>query len=153
MRKHEDEFYGNSDEEVLTETTLDDAIEMIIDGMVGQIPQKIKVYKYKREKVKNFIKVDDVLESIVERIDERYGDMDGEPTPVSPEMATLTSEYISKIEQMYVPWTCEIVEEMEVDTKKWITENAPHWLESIEFRPYMTGQETTKAINKMDKKL
>jgi hypothetical protein len=134
MRKKEDIFWGSGDEETLAHTEMHDALEQILDGLVSPLPRKVSVSKYRRETPAQHIDLGTVIEGIIESLDERYGDIDGEPTQITEKMKLAGHKFIETIRSEYVPWTCEICETVEVDVKQWIEENAPEWLEYVEFK-------------------
>lgn len=129
MRNKDDIFWDMEDAEILVYNDKNEAIEMILDGESPSLPEKITICGYRREKVKNFLDADQILEEALERLNERYGSPDGEDPETTEEMEKAAKEFIEKIESEYVPWTCEIFTKEEIDVKKWVQENAPNWLE------------------------
>lgn len=137
MRQFTDTFYGSEDDERLTHTDIDSAIEEILDQL-NPMPKTITVCKYKREVVKQNIDANLILESTIENLDERYGDSDGEPTDMTDAMLQAAKLFTKIIKKEYVPWTCEKVGTEEVDTYRWVVNNAPDWLSDITWQDEIT---------------
>jgi hypothetical protein len=128
--KKNDTFYGADNEEYLSQTTLDDAIEMAIDSLTMPIPKTIEIYKYKRSKPKLSSRFDreNVLMLILDSLDEEFGNPDDPYSESTDEMIKATDEFINKIESLYVSWTCEKVGSTIINCKEWVKTNAPHWV-------------------------
>ncbi len=75
---NEPEFWGHPDQERLSATDEDDAIEAILDDMEPPFPEKITVAGFAKTEVD--ISKLDPLERVLEYMDEEYGDPDGDPS-------------------------------------------------------------------------
>lgn len=121
------DFWSCQDgDEHLRHTDINDAIEEHLDAS-QENEGMAKVYGYQREVIKGS-DLWDPLESILESLDEEYGDP-GEASEPTEGMKKATEEYLAKVAAEYKPWACKIVKEVEVNIQEWIKEHRPDWLE------------------------
>ena len=62
-----------------------------------------------------------------------YVDIDGDPTDITNSMHSHAKDFVSAILKEYIPWTMEPFKSEVIDVKKWVADNAPHWLNDIEW--------------------
>jgi len=130
----DDVFYGNVNEEILTYTEKDEAIERLIDSMASPIPKTLELVKYRRVRIAEpkDSQVDDILVTVLEIIDENYGDPEEPYSEPNDEMRAAAVEFINKLQELYTPWACEIESSEVIDCEEWVKKNAPEWLEDSE---------------------
>lgn len=130
--------YWDCDEcaEILNHTDPDDAIEYLLDGLLGPemtgkqvreaLPEKLEVKGYARMK----IAVQDPLEFMIENLYEEYGNPEGDPSDgITDDMRKAADALMKVVEEQYKPWACEPVETEEIDVIAWVEKNRPDWLE------------------------
>lgn len=118
------------DAETLYYETIDEAIEMYLDGVesLKDVPEKITIYGYARMIVKPESLYGSVLEDFLENLDENYR-ADDECTEETDEMKSAEKEFIDKIVNLYESWSCEIVKTETVDRDDWIKKMRPDWVQ------------------------
>ena len=126
----EAKFWGQEEDERLTYTERDIAIESILDGPITELPETIEVCGF------NHIKLTDadslaegVLKRFLERLDEEYSDPDGSYTDPTDKMTEASKEFVATVVDEYKVWACELVSSETINVQKWIKENRPEWLE------------------------
>ena len=136
----DDIFYGREDEEVLIHEDINEAIYEQLDEMPQPFPKTITIFEWKRMELPLVIREDgrDLLDHIEEGLNDDYGDQnDGDSSfEFSEDEEELAVEFLEKLYEMYVPWTCELSGKKEVvNIKSWVKEHKPHWLDAadIEF--------------------
>jgi hypothetical protein len=111
-------FTCDQDEERLTFTDPDEAIENYLDDLDDPLPEEVTVYGF--APIQATRSVDAIagghLEALLESLDEEYGDP-GDRT------------YVAAVLAEYKPWACEQVSSEAVNVREWVKEHAPHWLE------------------------
>lgn len=116
----------NENDEILTETDLNEAIQKFIDNYEEEeIPSKIKVFGYNPMTINESYKYRlglCALENFVESLDEKYGNPD-EYTEITEEMKSIAKDFCDKIVKIYEVWSCEQVDVVEIDMIKWCAEN------------------------------
>jgi len=119
----------NREEEHLTYDDMDDAIEAYLDdfGPTGErTPKTVTVYGFARMELKRA--ECRVLADLLERLDEEYGDPDGDWGVATTAMEEAEKHFIDVVLAEYCPWACEAVKEVTVDTNEWIKEHRPNWI-------------------------
>ena len=123
------EYWDSEDEERLTHTDREEAIESILDD-IGKLPEKIEICGFARMKLPEAESLaTDVLERLLEGLDEDYGDPEGDYTNGTAEMKEAAVKFIATVLDEYVSWACEIVKRETVDVAAWVKKNRPDWLE------------------------
>lgn len=132
-------FWADSNEERLLHLEPHDAIEAIIDGLhpvgfdeIGEVT----VYEYAPMKP-SANECGSPLESILERLDEKYADPDGydgfDPTEA---MREAERDFIAAVLAEYVPWMCcQTGEKVTVNALEWVREHRPDWLTETRENP------------------
>ena len=125
-------------QECLTNHDIHDAIEYHLDGMWerGQewasyksyLPEKLTVYGWKRIKVTADM-LYEPLDDVLERLDEEYGDPDGDGADATEKMKEAQKVFLEAVAAEYSCWACEQVAKVEVDPAAWIEQNRPDWME------------------------
>jgi hypothetical protein len=120
----------NGEAETLFYETIDDAIEMYLDGVesLKGAPGKITVYGYARRVVKPDSFYGYVLGNLLERLDEDYR-ADDDYTKETDEMKSAEKEFVDTIVALYESWSCEIVKTETVDRDEWIKKMRPDWVQ------------------------
>ena len=129
----DDIFWDIEDAESLRNTDLNEAVYAQLDDMALPFPKTITLFKWKRQEPPKatMYNAKNLIIDIKERLDEDYGDqIDGECSYEYPEEAEeMALEFLKKIYDMYVPWTCELTGEKEViNVKEWVKKHSPHWM-------------------------
>lgn len=110
----------NPDAEVLGRDP-DQAILDYLDEYLDrdeETPETVILYGYARMPVK--VDPEQILEDIIERLDEEYGDPDGNfDTPISDDMKKAAQYLAAVVERDYESWACYQVSETTIDVKKW----------------------------------
>ncbi|MHA1676471.1 MAG: hypothetical protein ACTSU6_04765 [Candidatus Njordarchaeales archaeon] len=125
------EFWDCEDAEVLYYEDKNEAIEKILDGVHPDVfPSEIEICGYVKRTINCSIsnRADSVLESILEGLDEEYGNPEDSTEPCK-DMIKTTNEFVSKIFSLYNVWQCDIVVREKINTEKWVKGNAPEWIE------------------------
>jgi len=128
-------YYGLEDQEIISETDRDEAIYQTIEDMPWPLAESFNLIKYKPQELCETIinqASEIILGSILEYFDENYGCPDGD-TIRTKAMKDLTEKYVEDIKKLYRVWQLERVSKEEINIKKWIIENEPQWLVTMEF--------------------
>lgn len=117
------------DEEI--EQWLDDAWEpefekMTREQVLAALPKTIELIGFKRMEASAVEYTGNVLDSLLESIDEEYGDPDNYSEPTA-EMKDLERAFIEGVLKLYTPWACEESAKRTVVVADWIAENQPEW--------------------------
>jgi len=110
-------FYGLIDSEQL-EDTVDDVIEKFIDDnceVVGEgfdaiadrIIWPVKVLEYRHTTISASVVASQVLDYILDKLDEDYGNMDADPTIPSSTMKAAAKIFAEAVIEDYQVWVCE----------------------------------------------
>lgn len=129
-------YWGAPDEERLIHDDMDEAIEAIFDEWPDPLTGMVTVCGYARMEVSaHYLDAESILEDILERLDEEYGNPDGDRSEATPPMLDAAKALVAAIKAEYVPWACEEVERHEIDMAAWIREHRPDWLEGPQGGP------------------
>lgn len=133
--KREVKFWAAPDTERLVHTDFDEAVEDILDGMeptpIAELPETIEVAGFARAIVPLNV-LYKPLEDIIERLDEDYGDPEGEYfTESTDTMREAQAQFLQIVRDEYQKqcWACDAITRVTVDVQSWIAEHAPRWLE------------------------
>lgn len=130
--KKEDIYYDRDDVETLHYDDKEEAISEIL-GMCldceGNYPKTLELLHYRRVKISDdpVKKSESIIEDLVEHLDENYRH-DEDFTEATEEMKKHSFDFVKKIYDLYVPWSCESFKKEIIDCEKWINENEPKWL-------------------------
>jgi len=122
--------WGLEDDERLSHSEMDDAIESVLDG-IGDLnapPETIEMcgFIHKKPSVKR--EATGALDRILESLDEEYGDPDGGYIEATDSMKDAAQEFVAAVLDEYTVWACEIVKRETVNVQEWIKENRPDWI-------------------------
>lgn len=126
-------YWAVGDEERLTATTLNDAVEQYLDAIAPDplpLDDTITVVGYVRMTVT--ADPDRYLATLLEDLDEEYGDPEGsDETKITDGMRGAAALFVASVIKEYDNWACEPLDgsEVEVQVREWVTANAPEWLE------------------------
>ena len=126
------DFWGEPGDDQLHHTTIDDAVEAILDDS-GEAAGTLVVHGYRRREVDETMRArlaDRAIEALLERLD-LYEDL-GDPedgTKHTAGMKAAARTFVDAVAAEYDVWACEAVLAVEVDIAEWVKENAPHWLD------------------------
>jgi len=120
------ELWGARDEERLEFYDENECIEAILDGMDNPLPEKITICGFARMDVNTICL--NPLEQCLERLDEEYGDPDGEYSGPTEAMKTAERVFLEIVKKEYKPWACEEVCRKEIIVADWIKANRPDWI-------------------------
>lgn len=119
-------YWGQRDANQLTYTDKDEAIEEILDG-IDKFPSTIEIcgYAEMRPNWEDYRP----LKSILERLDEEYGDddLDSEYTKPTQAMKEAEKTFMEVIAREYMIFMCEIVTHETINVLDWIKSNRPDW--------------------------
>jgi len=123
-------LWGKADDERLTHTEMDDAIESMLDGMDDDIdlPETIEVCGFAHTEPNIKKEAAGILERFIEGLDENYGDPDGSYTETTDRMKESAEEFVTAVLEEYQVWACDIVKRETVNVQEWIKDNRPDWL-------------------------
>jgi len=133
-------FWDTEDTECLQYTEIDPAIKSALDGMIkiksvldgmdsiDDLPETLEMRGYARLEPNIKIEADNVLYTILESLDEEFGNPDSYPTKATDNMKTAAKKFVATVLDEYTLWTCEIVERKTINVQDWIKENYPNWL-------------------------
>lgn len=101
------EYYGCKDQERL-DSSPDEVVERLMqDEDYSEFPIKVYVFRpMDIAKDENSLSKD-ILEDIIERLDEEYGDPDGDYTEPTEDMKKASLELAKVILRDYKSWMCE----------------------------------------------
>lgn len=109
--------------EELIHEELEEAVEYALNNEhPGPYSETMEVYGWKRQTVGGFISPERILEEQLEWFDEEFGGPDGgsEPTPA---MVAAAEKFAEVLRAEYVPWACEVVCRIMVETKPYLEED------------------------------
>jgi hypothetical protein len=135
----------NEYEELLTETSIDDAVQQFVDNAAeNEIPNMLTVYGFNPVKINKNIK--DVfglsaLENMVERLDEDFGNPDDD-SELTEEMKVAAKDFSEKIIDLYHVFRCEQVDEVEINMVEWCKENDPELIPKIKTAAQINEEST-----------
>lgn len=131
MPEQEPDFWDACERERLTYEDIDDAIEEYLDQLApGKLPETVEVKGYVRREPSISEYEGAMLENLIERLDEEYGDPDAyHATPASENMKAAELVFIKAVLAEYESWQCEPVITKEIDALAWVREHRPEWLE------------------------
>jgi hypothetical protein len=125
-------YWGSEDEERFTHTDPEDAIEGLLDSrhphpiteerltIVGVSPRSVAGQADQRW----------ILEEVLERLDEDFGDWEGESTEPTDEMKAAAKVFAEAIEKAYTPFQCDETARFTFNPLEWAREHRPDWLET-----------------------
>ena len=124
-------FWDSEDEERLTHTDQDDAIECILDmSMPGELSGTLEICGYAHLELPRAESLcDHVLEHILEGLDEEHGDPEGSYSEPTDNMKKAAKVFVTAVLSEYMGWACEIVERKNIDVAAWVKEHRPDWPE------------------------
>ena len=125
------EFWGDKEDEHLTHTEMDEAIESALDGMadINALPETIEICGYARMKPSMKVEAEIAVERLIESLDEDYGDPDGSSSGSTKSMQDAAETFVVAVLKEYKCWACDLVKQETVNVQKWIKGNRPDWLE------------------------
>ena len=113
-----EELYGYDGQEILNTSVEDVLLYLMEDDDYTNFP--IKVYVFRRQTP--FENLDEfsnsILEDILEHLDERYADPDGDYTEPTEKMIKASIEFSKVISEEYIPYACERTGEVLEFTKE-----------------------------------
>ena len=118
MSERKIECWDEPDREDLRFSDRDEAIEAILDAMDDPLPEKITICGYARMEVD--LSSSDILTDFLERLDEDYGNPDGDLSEPTEAMKEAEKAFLAVIQREYEPWMCEEVCREEVNVSQWI---------------------------------
>jgi len=148
-------FWGKEDDEHLTYSEMDDAIESMLDGMddIKDLPKTIDVCGYAYMKPNPGSTSEHVLEHLLEHLDEEYSDPDGSYAAPTDSMKEAAKAFVTAVLDEYTVWACDLVKRETVNVQAWIKANRPDWLdechEGIEtkVKPWPKGKHRRQEDN------
>ena len=123
-------FWGQEEDAYLAHTEKDVAIEEILDGMddINNLPETIEVCGFTRREPSVKHEASYVLESLLERLDDEYGNPDGGCTEATESMKAAAETFATAVLDEFTSWSCDIVKRETVNVREWIKKNRPDWL-------------------------
>ena len=127
-------------DETLIHTDPDDAIEEALDKWLSPkvsvlehlrsaVGETITVFAFKRRVVDDDEPdAERLLEDVLERLDEEYGNPDEASTPTDA-MRTAAETFCAAIRAEYHVWQCDGFAQAKVNVDAWVRDRRPDWLE------------------------
>ena len=132
----ESRWWGLPDSERLVHSTPDEAIEEILDQASCPLADYGEVVVVGYANVEPVWKAASILEDFLDRLDEEYGDPDGDITEPTEAMKQAADAFVRAVLAEYQTWVCEPTgEQVRVDALKWAQEHRPDWLSAQESKP------------------
>ena len=103
MNQPEEPLFGLLDDELLSSS-----IEEVTDRFPDGTPVEVRVFRKMRVRVEGL--ADRLLESLLEDLDEDYGDPDGftsNPTEPTDSMKAAAKQFVEAVVKEYKVWACE----------------------------------------------
>lgn len=137
-----DVYSCDDGDEQLINTEPDEAVEDRLDSMLSakttdvladlrrDYGETVKVYGYKRMKLRNDPNPERILEDLLERIDEEHGNPE-EATEPTQAMKAAAETFAYVVRSEYVVWACERTHEATVNIEAWVRAYRPDWLEKV----------------------
>jgi hypothetical protein len=128
-------FYSCRDEERLTHTDPDEAIESYLDdcfepdGTLNGFPETVTLRAYDPFKLDPEVIAGEVLERTIKACDEEYGDPTGDDTPQTARMKEAALAFAKVFVEEYEVFMCLEADREEVDVESWVKQHHPEWLE------------------------
>lgn len=131
-------YWDCNGDENLTYSDINDAVEAYLDArldpkmtpeeVLGSLPETVEVTGYARRTVDR--KELQPLTLLLEYLDDEYGGNEAaEKTYPSDKMLEAEKAFLNVVLAEYSPYWCEPVAEKTINTKEWIEEYRPDWLE------------------------
>ena len=121
-------------EERLHYTDKDEAIEYILDNWdEPKLPESIEICGYIRMSLNEHPGgwAQWILELVLERLDEEYGDPDEYSKPTE-EMTKVAKRFMEIVCDEYTVWAYEIVTRKTVNVREWCEKHRPDFLEATD---------------------
>ena len=106
------EFWGDKDDGNLTHTEMDDAIESALDGVdvVNALPETIEVCGFAHMELPSAESLArHVLEDFLEKLDDEYGNPDGDYTEKTDGMKEAAKEFVAAVLDNYTVWALSLI--------------------------------------------
>ena len=129
--KNEIDFWGCEDDEVLTHTEMDVAIEEELDARNGidGLPRTLEICGFVRaDKPTAESLLDNGLEYLLEYLDDNYGNPEEYTVPTDT-MKEAAKVFVQAVLNEYTVWSCSIVKRKTIDVAQWAKDNRPEWLD------------------------
>jgi len=129
------DFWGLEDDENLTHTEMDDAIESILDGTgdIKDLPETIEVCGFVYLDLPSVESLASrVLGDFIEGLDENYSNPDAGYTKETGTMKEAAVAFVTTVLEKYKVWACDLVKRETINVREWIKENRSDWLEDAE---------------------
>jgi hypothetical protein len=113
------ELWGSPEAERISGTTMDEAIDEILDGF-EEDPETIEVcgYAHMEPDIEKTWE-GDVLERILLDLDENYGDPDGDLSDPTEAMEEAEKAFLAVVAKEYKVWMCEEVCRKTINVAEW----------------------------------
>lgn len=112
-----------SDREDLAFTSIEDAVQSWADDLEGPLPEEVTVYGWKRMEIPSAEAIAErVLDDVLERLDEEYGDPDGGFVQPAKELNAAALRFAEEVRTHYVSWMCEQATSRIVRVADYVTE-------------------------------
>ena len=141
MADRQVKFWGPPEAERLIHDDVDEAVEDILDDMyptpIADLPETIEVVGYAPMAVSmNIVDTiysdDSPLEMVIERLEEEYGDPEGEnEVDITERMKAAERHFLQVVRDEYQPqcWACEEITRVTINVREWIEKHRREWLE------------------------
>jgi len=103
------DFWGVNDPDQLEYTDKDEAIEAFLDGMAsdGDLPDTVEVTAYRKLEIPVESNATSALDSLLEYLDEEYGDPDGDYSKPTEKMKAAARAFVAAVKEEYEVFQCE----------------------------------------------
>jgi hypothetical protein len=131
-------YWDCNDNECLTHSDINDAVEEYLDfflepkmtpeEVLATLPETVEVTGYARREIDR--KGLYPLSLLLEHLDDEYGGNEAaEKTYPSAKMLEAEKAFLDVVLSEYQPYWCEPITKKIINTKEWIDEYRPDWLE------------------------
>ena len=124
VKEKQPDYWGLEDADRLYHDDKDEAIEAILEGMEPET-ETIEICGFTQMDIS--VSWLSPLEDILERLDEEYGDPDGDYTKPTEAMKEAEKAFLAVIKKEYTSYMCEVVCRETVNVNEWIKEHRPDW--------------------------
>lgn len=118
--------------ETLTCTDPYDAVEEYLDDLyptpIKDLSDEVIVSGFEPMEVPEEKFAEFILEDLLERIDEEFGDPSGQYTNPTAKMVKSSRDFVKTVVEEFDIWACELSgEQITVNLKEYVRENHPDW--------------------------
>ena len=119
----------HSDQEDAIESYLNQRLDPGCD-VLARLPKEVTAFGFVRRPLSaHDPDPQDVLEDVLYRLDEEYGDPETRTDPETPAMLEAAKAFCDVVRAEYSPWSCKKACSETINVEAWVREHRPDWLE------------------------